>query len=359
MTSSAAFDPFSQSFTLLQEDGTQFNVTIPELDDFILYSLQICINYAAQLGASIVLLVMLALLTKPEKRTSPIFILNSISLALNILRNILQCLYFTGPFNEAYTYFAGDFSRVPTSAYAISITATLFTFLLLISIEISLCLQVQVVCTTLRELYRQIIFALSTAVALVAIGFRLALLVLNSQSTLSLTYLQPLDWLTSASNITTTISICWFCTVFVTKMGFALQQRRKLGIRRFGPMQILFIVGCQTLIIPVIFSILEYTTQIPSMDSNILTLVSIFTPLSAMWAASSTGSDKPTSSPNAGHRKFFSWSSSTGDYSNKKSFNGPLSPSYGASTQASTSPLPSPAHDRFLQVGIDLEKQGL
>ncbi|MCJ1383380.1 hypothetical protein MMC17_006493 [Xylographa soralifera] len=358
MSSGTAFDPYSQPFTLFQEDGTPFNVTIPEVDDFILYSLQICINYAAQLGASIVLLIMLALLTKPEKRTTPIFILNSTSLGFNIIRNVLQCLYFTGPFNETYTYFAEDFSRVPTSAYAISITATLFTFLLLISIEISLCLQVQVVCVTLREVYRQIIFAVSTAVALVAIGFRLALLVLNSQSTLSLTYLQPLDWLTSATNITTTISICWFCTVFVTKLGFALQQRRKLGIRRFGPMQILFVIGCQTLIIPVIFSILEYTTQIPSMDSNVLTLVSIFTPLSAMWAASSIGSDKPNSSPHARHRKFFSRSSSVGDYSDKKAFDGPVSPSYGASTQASISPLPSPAHDRFLQVGVDLERQG-
>ena len=250
MSSGTTFDPFSQSFTLVQGDGTPFNVTIPEVDDFILYSLQICINYAAQLGASIVLLIMLALLTKPEKRTSTIFILNSVSLAFNIIRNVLQCLYFTGPFNETYAYFAGDFSRVPTSAYAVSITATLFTFLLLISIEISLCLQVQVVCVTLREVYRQIIFAVSTAVAMVAIGFRLALLVLNSQSTLSLTYLLPLDWLTSATNITTTTSICWFCAVFVTKLGFALRQRRKLGIRSFGPMQILFVVGCQTLIIP-------------------------------------------------------------------------------------------------------------
>ena len=259
MSTNTTFDPYSQSFTLFQEDGTPFNVTIPEVDDFILYSLQICINYAAQLGASIVLLLMLALLTKPEKRTTPIFILNSVSLGFNIIRNVLQCLYFTGPFNETYTYFAGDFSRVPTSAYAISITATLFTFLLLISIEISLCLQVQVVCVTLRDVTRQIIFAISTAVALMAIGFRLALLVLNSQSTLSLIYLQPLDWLTSATNITTTISICWFCTVFVTKLGFALQQRRKLGIHRFGPMQILFVVGCQTLIIPGTLNPLAYS----------------------------------------------------------------------------------------------------
>ena len=94
------------------------------------------------------------------------------------------------------------------------------------------------------------------------------------------------------------------------------------------------------------------------MDSNVLTLVTIFTPLSAMWAASSIGLDKPDPSPHVRHRKFFSKSSSVGDYSDKKALDGPLSPSYGASTQASISLLPSPAHDRFLQVGTDLERQG-
>lgn len=250
MASQTTFDPFVQTFTLLLADGQPFNVTIPDLDEFILYNVQICINYASQLGASIVLLIMLALLTKAEKRSSPIFILNCLSLVFNIIRNVLQCLYFTGSFSEVYTYFGQDYSRVPTSAYAMSIVATVFTFLLLVCVEVSLLLQTQVVCLTLRQMYRHIIFALSLSVAVLAIGFRLALVVLNSEAIVSLTYLIPLKWLASASNITTTLSICWFCAVFVAKLGFALYQRRKLGLRRFGPMQIIFIMGCQSLVIP-------------------------------------------------------------------------------------------------------------
>lgn len=250
MASDTAFDPFVQTFTLLLADGQPFNVTIPDLDDFIFYSVEICINYAAQLGASVVLLVVLALLTKADKRSSPIFILNCLSLVFNVIRNVLQCLYFTGPFSESYAYFGQDYSRVPTSAYAISVTATVFTFLLLVCIEISLLLQVQVVCLTLRQLYRHVIFAISLSVAMLAIGFRLALVVLNSQAIVSLTYLTPLDWIINASSITATLSICWFCAAFITKLGFALYQRRKLGLRRFGPMQIIFIMGCQSLVIP-------------------------------------------------------------------------------------------------------------
>ena len=250
MANNTAFDPFSQSFTLLLADGTPFNVSIPDLDDFIFYGVEICINYASQLGASLILLVMLALLTKAEKRSSPIFVLNCLSLALNFVRNVLQCLYFTGPFSETYAYFGQDYSRVPRSAYATSIAATVLTFMLLVCIELSLILQAHVICITVRKVYRQTITIISIIVAALACAIRLALCIENAKYTISLTYLTPLAWLSNATNVTTTISIFWFCAVFVTKLGFALGQRRKLGLRRFGPMQIIFIMGCQTLIIP-------------------------------------------------------------------------------------------------------------
>ena len=231
-------------------DGTLVKITMDDLDSFILYSVQICINYAAQLGASLILLIVLLLLTKPDKRRAPIFITNTLSLTINFIRNILQCLYFNGPFNEVYAYFAQDYSRVHRSDYAISVTATVLTVLLLVCVEISLIFQVRVVCVTLRRVYRRVIFAVSVLVALMAVAFRFALCVENSIYIVTLNYLTGLKRLESAANITTTVSICWFCAVFVIKLGIALQQRRKLGLGQFGPMQIIFIMGCQTLIIP-------------------------------------------------------------------------------------------------------------
>lgn len=250
MGSITPFDPFTQTFTLLLADSTPFNVSMPDLDDFMLYSVQICINYAAQLGASLVLFIVLLLLTKPGKRSSPIFLINLLSLALNVIRNVLFCLYFTGPFSEVYAYFGEDYSRVSRSDYAQSITATMISFLLLVCVEVSLILQVRVVCVTIKKMYKLAIFMISNFIALMAIGTHLAFSIGVSRSTISLTPPSYLDKLESASNITTTISICWFCTVFVTKLGFALNERRKLGLDRFGPMQVIFIMGCQTLIIP-------------------------------------------------------------------------------------------------------------
>lgn len=214
------------------------------------YNLKICINLASQIGASMVLLVVLLLLTKPDKRSAPIFITNALSLSVNVIRNVLQCLYFTGPFSRIYTYFGADDSDVPRKTYAASVAAAIMPVLLLICVECSLLLQLRVVCCTLPRLCRQVVYTVSLLIASLAVAFRLALTIENCKMILDWNYNKLLKQLADASNITTSISICCFCAAFVTKLGFALNQRRKLGLGQFGPMQIIFIMGCQTLFIP-------------------------------------------------------------------------------------------------------------
>ena len=255
MANSSLTDPFIQIVTLHLADGTPLDLPLSELDEFMLYNLQICINFASQIGASLILLIVLVLLTKPDKRRAPIFVTNALSLALSVIRNILQCLYFTGPFTKIYAYFGQDYSHVAGKDYGVSVATAFMTLLLLICVQSSLILQIRVVCCTLPVLHRRVIYVTSFLIALLAAAFRLALCVQNSKYIVSRTYETSLEWLGNASNITISISICWFCAAFVTKLGFALNQRRKLGLDQFGPMQIIFIMGCQTLFIPGTFTI--------------------------------------------------------------------------------------------------------
>lgn len=250
MASDASFDPFSQSFTLLDLNKSPHEFGISDLEEVIIYQVQSSINFAAQLGGSLVLLIALLLLAKPEKRRSPIFILNALSLCVNIILTLLHCLYFTGAFTRIAAVLLHDYSRVPRSEYAKSITTTNLSLLLLLCAESSLILQVRAVCFTLRRIHRQALFVFSVLFVLIAVGFRLALSIENSIYILSSAYVTDLDWLQSASNITTSISVCWFCSVFVGKLAFALIERRKLGLRNFGPMQVIFIMGIQTFIVP-------------------------------------------------------------------------------------------------------------
>ncbi|KAI9868062.1 MAG: hypothetical protein M1813_006807 [Trichoglossum hirsutum] len=247
--SSPDWDPFKQSFTLLLPDRTPFNVTITAIDAFVFYNARICASFGSQLGASLILFAILAIVTRPEKRRSPIFIVNMLSLVLNTLRCFFQILYFSGPWSEAYTFFSGDYSRIPATSYANSIAAEIVALLLLIAVEFSLVMQAHVVCATMRDMYRYMIAFASAIIALTAIGFRFGLMVMDIKSTLTASY-PSWWWLASGSNILTTTSICFFCAVFVTKLGHAVLRRRKLGLKQFGPMQVVFIMGCQTLIVP-------------------------------------------------------------------------------------------------------------
>lgn len=246
---SNGFDPFEQNITMHQADGTPFLVSVNSVDAWLQYCIRICINYGCQMGASAILLIVLILVTRAEKRSSPIFWLNTLALVTNVARLLCQLIYFTGPLIRLYPIFASDYSRVPKSVYANSIVGAAFAFLAVVFMEVSLVLQVQVVCTTLRRWYRRVLLVVSGLVAMTPIGFRFALLVINSMSIMDLEVISS-TWLENAANVVVTVSICFFCTVFVTKLGLAIKLRKKLGVQEYGPMKVIFVMGCQTMIIP-------------------------------------------------------------------------------------------------------------
>lgn len=299
------FDPYLQNVTFYTPTGTLVRTNMYMLDLFVQYNVRVCINYGSQLGASIVLLVLLLLLTHSDKRGSAVFILNGLALLFNIIRLLFQVIHFTTGFEKIYPYFSYDYSAVPPSAYGISIVSVIFETLLVICIMASLVMQVQVVCATLRRRYRRPLLALSVAMALISIGFRAGWMVENCLYIMNVAYMSPIWWLESATNIVITISICFFCTIFVTKLGYAIRQRRRLGVRDFGPMKVIFVCGCQTLTIPALFAVLQYFVRVPELSSNVLTLVTISLPLSSIWAGAALQSAQRIASGNSTPRNLW------------------------------------------------------
>ncbi|KAL4814697.1 fungal pheromone mating factor STE2 GPCR-domain-containing protein [Aspergillus spinulosporus] len=290
------FNPWNQTITFRLEDGTPFDISVDYLDGILQYSIRACVNYAAQLGASVILFVILVLLTRAEKRASCVFWLNSLALLLNFARLLCDVLFFTSNFVRIYTLISADESRITASDLATSIVGAIFTALLLTTIEISLVLQVQVVCSNLRRIYQRALLCVSAVVAMVTIAIRYSLLAVNIRAILEFSDPTAYNWLESLATVALTISICYFCVIFVTKLGFAIRLRRKLGLNDFGPMKVVFIMGCQTLMIPVIVSITHYFSDVPELQSNILTIVALSLPLSSIWAG--TIIDKPVTRSN-------------------------------------------------------------
>ncbi|KAJ5793434.1 Pheromone receptor 2 [Penicillium paradoxum] len=304
-TPNPSFDPFQQNVTFRHRDGFELEVSVAALDAFVMYNVRACINYGCQFGASLTLLVILLLLTHSDKRRSSVFILNGMALFLNSIRLLFQVIHFSTRFEQVYPYVSGDYSSVPTSAYAISIVAVIFTTLVIVCIEVSLVIQVHVVCSTIPRRYRHIILVLSILIALVPIGFRFAWMVENCSAIMSLSHVSHAWWIESATNICLTISICFFCVTFVTKLGFAIKQRHRLGVREFGPMKVIFVMGCQTMVIPAIFSIMQYYVVVPELPSNVVTLVVISLPLSSIWAGAALEHSRRPGSQTAPRRNLW------------------------------------------------------
>lgn len=251
-----SFDVKTQPISLTYPDGiNQFSTSLDTIVAFYRTAIQTAIIFGIQIGVTFVLMLILALLTKPEKRRSVIFVLNQAALLFLFIRAILMCLQVLGPFFEYYNYLIAYYPHV-SGAQRIAVTGEAFSFLTTLAVELSLIFQVRVVCCTLRAFWRNIITVVCFAVALLVCSFRFALMILNSDYRIihvdSLTdeKFGIVSKYASFTNISTACSIIFFSIVFCSKLGHAIHHRRKMGMKQFGPMQIIFVMGCQTLFIP-------------------------------------------------------------------------------------------------------------
>ncbi|ELR07441.1 hypothetical protein VC83_03123 [Pseudogymnoascus destructans] len=304
----ADFDPTRQNITIYTPDGTPVVATLPMINLFNRQNNEICVVYGCQLGASLIMFLVVLLTTRVSKRKSPIFVLNVLSLIISCLRSLLQILYYIGPWTEIYRYLSFDYSTVPASAYANSVAATLLTLFLLITIEASLVLQTNVVCKSMSSHIRWPVTALSMVVSLLAISFRFGLTIRNIEGILGATVKSDSLMFSGASLISETASIWFFCTIFVIKLGWTLYQRKKMGLKQWGPMQIITIMAGCTMLIPSLFTVLEFFPEETFYEAGTLAicLVAILLPLSSVWAAAAIDGDEPVR-PHGSTPKFASF----------------------------------------------------
>jgi pheromone alpha factor receptor len=249
-TAPANFDPFNQDFTLIDGNGNEIVANMGIVDQARLYGMRTAINHGTQVGASFMLLLVLLLLTRREKRRSWIFIMNAICLVINTIDSLLTCIYFTGNFFNIYSTLTGDTSRDTATDRGVSIAANTLTLILYICIMVSLSMQVWVVCVTAAKLQRLLIMGATTVIATIAIGYRFAVTVISNHTIMNGTTMKNHNGVLRINYIFQAIAIWAYCCVFTFKLGFALLQRHKLGMTQFGPMQVIFIMGAQCMIIP-------------------------------------------------------------------------------------------------------------
>lgn len=263
----STFDPYTQPFVILAPDGrTPFSVTLANQGAIQELATTQGIMYGVQIGMTALLLLILLVLTKRDKRRRIIFVLNAFALLLAVVRNLLSAMETTSIF---YHYYNWQFQYYPNNvvlhrAQAVSFSAEIINVILDMAVYASMVLQVHVVCCTMRQSYKSLILTVSCFAAVITCTFRVLLAVINIKysilgiETYTAQQIALISRLASINNILSVASISLFSIIFSTKLLFAILARRRLGITQFGPMQIIFVMGCQTLVFP-----REYLIQIP------------------------------------------------------------------------------------------------
>ncbi|KAH8801708.1 fungal pheromone mating factor STE2 GPCR-domain-containing protein [Xylogone sp. PMI_703] len=288
------FSPFTQNLTILLGDGvSQFNFTIQDLDGYNYYNTASCISFGAQAGASLAMLVIILVLSSEKRKKTPIFIFNVLSLVLSFLNSLLLALYFVGPWSEVWTQFALDFTYVPTSAYATTVTSNVIAALLTVTVNTSLTLQAYTVCQNYQKRYKYIIISMAVLVLFSSVGFHFAQMVVLSYNTVRVTSSVGLEWIQTGSHSTETVSIWYFSMIFTVKLLYVLWERKQRGWKQWSAVRVLVLMSGCTMIIPSIFAILEYVAvdSFPEAGSLALTIVALLLPLSSLWAAMANDAD--------------------------------------------------------------------
>ncbi|USW46785.1 hypothetical protein Slin15195_G001040 [Septoria linicola] len=295
LTYNATFDPYHTYIVVPMPDGVTESVvqisTIFQLQD---QKVAMGIVYGVQLGISSILLLVLAIMTRPEKRRSMVFFLNLGSLVLLLIRAIIMCIQLYGPIFNWYNWVM-EYYRNVDGSIRLAVAAEAFSFLVILALELSLLFQVRIVCVTLRTRWRLLVTAVTTFVAVAVCAVRFAAMVVNAKlGIINVDALTDQEWslinsMASASNICIIASIIFFSAIFIAKLGHAIHQRRSMGMKQFGPMQIIFVMGCQTMFIPALFGILTYFLYGAAQVYSLMPcIVATFLPLSSMWAATNT-----------------------------------------------------------------------
>ena len=242
---------YNQSFTIIDRHGQEAQFPLWYLDTLIVDAVVHGIIPGVQFGASLILFLVLLLLSKQDKRRSPVFIFNTAALFFNIIYAILQCCIVTSSWWDIYPVLVGDYGVVTPAAQRLTVAVSIFVTLVALCIEVSLVLQVHVVSVTMRTWQKLSVLAVSSFVAVVAMGFRIAQSVVSVRCNYKAdSFCSSTTWLAKAKDISLTLSICFFSAIFCAKLGWSLRERRKLGMKQFGSMQIIFIGGFQTMFIP-------------------------------------------------------------------------------------------------------------
>ncbi|KAM0470914.1 hypothetical protein ACHAPX_009668 [Trichoderma viride] len=283
-----AFNPYAQNATIrISPALPAIHIPLHLIDAFNDETVNIVLNYGAQLGAAIMMLLVVLFTTPPSKFLRTAHLLHLLSLLVCIVRTVLLALYFESPFAHFYAVWSGDYSGVPSWAYRESVAGTVLSMLLVAINDMALINQAWTMVSLWPTATKFVLCAISLLFALLSVAARTAFTVIQCKATYALAPAVQFAWLVHAMVIINICTTLWFCALFNSKIIIHLVTNRGVlpSRRAMSPMEVLVVTNGALMIIPVIFAFIEFR-PILNFESSSLTpaSISLILPLGSLVA---------------------------------------------------------------------------
>ncbi|KAM6481619.1 fungal pheromone mating factor STE2 GPCR-domain-containing protein [Trichoderma sp. SZMC 28011] len=297
-----AFNPYTQNITIIgPPDFPPILIPITQIDAFNDETASILINYGAQLGASLTMVLVILLTTPSAKFLRASCLLHVLALIVCAVRTVFLAFYFLSPFSHFYQVWSGDYSQIPAWNYRTSIAGTVLSMFLAVIAEGALMYQAWTMVSLFANKAKYAICFLSLLIILITTAFRVAFTVVQCESILSLESSQQYAWLFKTALIFNTCSMAWFCALFNSKIVHHLITNRGVlpSRRAMTPMEVLIMANGILMFIPFIFAILEWCHFINFEAGSLTpTSIAIVLPLASIAAQRiSQAPSAPSSEP--------------------------------------------------------------
>lgn len=222
-------NPVHQDINLTLPDGSQWPIPLSVIDsNNALFSCQ-SIAYGAEIGASVIMLVIILTMTPRTKFWRFITFLNMAALGNNIIRVTLLSLYFQSSWANVYTLYSGDLTYVTRTDVTNTVASTILSIPQNIMIMTALVTQAWAMVKLWPAAYKWAIFSVSCILVALETGFMAA------TEAYQITYELPWEspdimlshqWVRYGFLALEVLCICWFCFLFTVKLVVHLYRNR-------------------------------------------------------------------------------------------------------------------------------------
>lgn len=294
----------------------EYQLTFGILDSTVDRTLQLCVVHGMAIGCGALLMLLSWVVI--IKKTTPMFILNQLTLLLMIIKSALFLCFLFGPLSSLTYKFTGLFPEERWHAFHIYIATNTIHTLLIATVEATLVFQIYVVFKSpeVRNL-GYIMTCAAGALATTIVSLYIHSTVISARQLRQQLMEQDVtptnSWVNNVPVILFSASLNVVCIILISKLALAIKTRRYLGLKQFDGLHILIITSTQTFIVPSVLMIVNYrqSTSYSTLLANISVILAVCNlPFSSLWATSANNSPTPTSSPNT---VFSRWDSKISD----------------------------------------------